>query len=67
MHLNKDSSNLSYTPPENGADGFDSGANSRPGIDTGSLAAGGEVSSSSYKDEIIIAGEVYKNFELKEF
>ena len=67
MHLNKSSSIISYTPAENDANGFAVGANSRPGIDTGNLSAGSEISSRTFKDEIIIAGEVYKNSELEEF
>ena len=67
MHLNKSPSIISYTPPENNANGFVVGANSRPDINTGTLSAGDEVSSRTFKDEIIIAGEVYKNSELEEF
>ena len=59
MHLDKDPSLLTYTPPINNATGFESGPNSRSGVDTGSLDVGAEISHATANDEIIIYVEVY--------
>ena len=67
MHLDKDPTSLSYTPPDNNATGFGSGSNSRSGVTGGSLSAGSAVNHSTAKDEIIIAGEVYSNEKLDAF
>ena len=67
MHLNKYSSSLSYRPPEDSASGFVSGPNSKTGIDGGLLVAGSNVNETTFSDEIIIAGEVYKNKQLESF
>ena len=68
MHLNKASTTLTYSPPENNAAGFDQqGPNSNDGVTGGTLNAGSNVSTTTFADEIIIAGEVYKDSDLKSF
>ena len=67
MHLDKDPTTLSYTPPANNATGFESGPNSRSGVSSGSLSAGTSVSHTTAKNEIVIAGEVYSNAKLNSF
>ena len=67
MHLNKPSSSLTFTPPENNATGFEIGANNNDSITGGTLIAGNEVSTTTFADEIIIGGEVYKDSKLKSF
>ena len=67
MHLNKPSSLLTYTPPENNATGFENGANSSSQINSGTLNAGNTVSTTTFADEVIIGGEIYKDSTLKNF
>ena len=57
MHLNKPSATLSYSPPENNASGFNSGANANEKVLNGDLNAGSTVSITTFADEIILAGE----------
>ena len=67
MHLNKPSTTLTYTPTEDNATGFESGANMNENVTGGTLNSGAAVSTTTFADEIIIAGEVYKDEQLKEF
>ena len=67
MHLNKPSSSLTYTPPEDNASGFEAGANNNDSVNSGTLNSGNAVSTTTFADEIVIGGEVYKDSELKSF
>ena len=68
MHLDKDPTTLTYTPPANNATGFDAaGPNSRDGVSGGSLSAGSAISHTTALDEIVIAGEVYTHKKLQSF
>ena len=68
MHLNHDSTTLTYTPPENNAVGFTAGgANKYAGVNGGTLNAGSAISTTTFKDEIIIGGEVYKAETMEDF
>ena len=68
MHLNKPSTTLTYNPPETNATGFElEGANQNNNITGGSLNKGSSVSTTTFADEIIIGGEVYKDSQLKSF
>ena len=67
MHLDKNPSTFSYTPPESNATGFESGPNSRSGNNNGSLSPGTEISHTTANNEIIIAGEVYSEKKLNNF
>ena len=67
MHLDKNPSTLTYTPPVNNATGFESGPNSRSGVNTGSMDAGAQISHTTANDEIVIAGEVYSETKLNSF
>jgi hypothetical protein len=68
MHLNHDATTLTYTPPENNATGFTlGGANYYAGVDGGTLNAGSAISTTTFKDEIIIGGEVYKAETMEDF
>ncbi|MDC2965379.1 cadherin repeat domain-containing protein, partial [Gammaproteobacteria bacterium] len=68
MHLNKPSTTLSYSPPESNASGFEqNGPNSNQNVLGGNLNSGDAVSTTTYADEIVIGGEVYKDSQLKSF
>ena len=67
MHLNKEASVITYNPPENNATGFSEGPNSRAGESGGTLVSGNAVTQTTFKDEIVIGGEVYSNEKLKSF
>ena len=67
MYLNKESSNITYNPPENNATGFSSGPNSRVGVSSGTLVSGNAVNETTFRNEIVIGGEVYTNNKLQSF
>jgi hypothetical protein len=67
MHLDKDPTALTYTPPANNATGFEVGANARDGFIGGSLSAGSAINHTTATDEIVIGGEVYTASKLETF
>ena len=68
MHLNKPSTILSYTPAEDNASGFEQvGANSNATVTGGVIKSGDSVTTTTFADEIVIGGEVYKDSKLKSF
>jgi hypothetical protein len=67
MHLDKDPTTLTYTPPANNATGFEDGANARDGFIGGSLSAGSAINHTTATDEIVIGGEVYTASKLETF
>ena len=68
MELRKPSTTLTYTPPENNATGFtQGGANKNASVTTGTLQAGSAVSTTTYANEVVIAGEVYKDEQMDAF
>ena len=69
MELRLPSTTLTYTPAENNAVGFNnhSGANKNDSVTGGTLTAGSAVSTTTYDNEVIIAGEVYKDEKMDAF
>ena len=69
MELRLPSTTLTYTPAENNAVGFNqySGANKNSSVTGGTLTAGSAVSATTYDNEVIIAGEVYKDEKMDAF
>ena len=68
MELRKPSTTLTYTPPENNATGFtQGGANVNDSVTGGTLNAGSAVTRQTYANEVIIAGEVYKDEKMDAF
>ena len=68
MELRLPSTTLTYTPPENNATGFtQGGANKNDSVTGGTLNAGSAVTRQTYANEVIIAGEVYKDEKMDAF